>query len=126
MKSLGADDNFLMLCASPHNPAVMPSSNRKIEQGDILLTELTPSYEGQFVQICRTVAIGPPRAELQQKYDLVLHAMWAGIEAVHGQARLGDIGAAIMAVAAREGCSVVRDYGGHGIGRSMHTEVVWA
>ena len=63
MKSLGADDNFLMLCASPHNPAVMPSSNRKIERGDILVTELTPSYEGQFVQICRTVSVGAPRAE---------------------------------------------------------------
>jgi Xaa-Pro aminopeptidase len=81
-KSLGADDNFLMLCASPHNPAVMPSSNRKIERGDILNTELTPSYEGQFVQICRTVAVGKPRAELQEKYDLVLRAMWAGIETI--------------------------------------------
>jgi Xaa-Pro dipeptidase len=82
MKSLGADDNFLMLCASPHNPAVMPSSNRKIELGDILVTELTPSFEGQFVQICRTVAVGPPSAELQKKYDLVLRAMWAGIETI--------------------------------------------
>jgi Xaa-Pro aminopeptidase len=80
MKSLGADDNFLMLCASPHNPAVMPSSNRKIERGDILVTELTPSYEGQFVQICRTVAVGPPRDELPKQYDLVLREMWAGIE----------------------------------------------
>jgi Xaa-Pro dipeptidase len=81
-KSLGADDNFLMLGASPHNPAVMPSSSRKIERGDILITELTPSYEGQFVQICRTVAIGPPRAKLQEKYDLVVRAMWAGIETI--------------------------------------------
>jgi Xaa-Pro aminopeptidase len=82
MKSLGADDNFLMLCASPHNLAVMPSSTRKIEPGDVLVTELTPSYEGQFVQICRTVAVGPPRPELQQKYDLVVRAMWAGIETI--------------------------------------------
>jgi methionine aminopeptidase len=35
-------------------------------------------------------------------------------------ARVGDIGAAIEALAAREGCSVVRDLGGHGIGRAMH------
>ena len=98
MRSLGADDNFLMLCASPHNPAVMPSSNRKIERGDILITELTPSYEGQFVQICRTVAIGPTQAqtaELQEKYDLVVRAMWAGIEAVRPGIPMSRVCAAI-------------------------------
>jgi Xaa-Pro aminopeptidase len=98
MKSLGADDNFLMLCASPHNPAVMPSSNRKIERGDILVTELTPSYEGQFVQICRTVAIGPPRPELQEKYELVLRAMWAGIETVRPGIPISRVCAAIDGV----------------------------
>jgi len=95
MKSLGADDNFLMLCASPHNPAVMPSSNRKMEQGDVLVTELTPSYEGQFVQICRTVALGPPRAELQEKYDLVVRAMWAGIEMIRPGTPMSQVCAAI-------------------------------
>jgi len=95
MKSLGADDNFLMLCASPHNPAVSPSSNRRIEQGDILITELTPSYEGQFVQICRTVAIGAPRAEVRAKYDLVVRAMWAGIETIRPGIPMSQICAAI-------------------------------
>ena len=105
MKSLGADDNFLMLCASPHNPAVMPSSNRKIERGDILLTELTPSYEGQFVQICRTVAIGPPRAELQKKYDLVLRAMWAGIETIRPGIPMSQVCTAIDQVLQAAGYS---------------------
>ncbi len=95
MKSLGADDNFLMLCASPHNPAVMPSSNRKIERGDILIAELTPSYEGQFVQICRTVSVGTPRAELKEKYDLVLRAMWAGIEVIRPGIPMSRVCAAI-------------------------------
>jgi Xaa-Pro dipeptidase len=98
MKSLGADDNFLMLCTSPHNAAVMPSSNRKIERGDILIMELTPSYEGQFVQICRTVAVGPPRAELQDKYDLVLGAMWAGIETIRPGIPMSQICTAINCV----------------------------
>lgn len=95
MESLGADDNFLMLCASPHNPAVMPSGNRTIERGDILITELTPSYEGQFVQICRTVSIGPPSALLQEKYDLVVRAMWAGIEAVRPGVPMSQVCSAI-------------------------------
>ena len=95
MRSLGADDNFLMLCASPHNPAVMPPSNRKIERGDILVTELTPSYEGQFVQICRTVAIGHARRELREKYDLVLRAMWAGIDTIRPGIPMSRVCAAI-------------------------------
>jgi Xaa-Pro dipeptidase len=103
MKSLGADDNFLMLCASPHNPAAMPSTNRKMERGDILVTELTPSYEGQFVQICRTVSIGPPRAELQEKYDLVLRAMWAGIETIRPGIPMAQVCAAIDQVLAAAG-----------------------
>lgn len=81
-KSLGADDNFLMLNASPHSAAVMPSSARAIARGDVLLVEFTPCFDGQFSQICRTLSIGEPRSELQQNYDLVVRAMWAGIEAV--------------------------------------------
>ena len=103
MKSLGADDNFLMLCASPHNPAVMPSSNRKIQRGDILVTELTPSYEGQFVQICRTVSVGPPPAKLQVKYDLVLRAMWAGIETIRPGIPMSRVCAAIDQILSEAG-----------------------
>ncbi len=44
----------------------------------------------------------------------------AGIAQVRAGARLGDLGAAIEELAAREGCSVVREIGGHGIGREMH------
>ena len=54
-KSLGAEDNFLLLCAGPHNRAVAPSNGRRIQQGDIILAEITPSYRGQLAQICRTV-----------------------------------------------------------------------
>ncbi|HEY1098785.1 MAG TPA: M24 family metallopeptidase, partial [Myxococcota bacterium] len=41
---------------------------------------------------------------------------------VRDGARLGDIGAAIQELAKKEGCSVVRDFGGHGIGRTMHAD----
>ena len=90
-KSLGADDNFLMLSASPHNPAVMPSSNRKIERGDVLLVEFSPSVEGQFSQICRTVSFGRPHSELQEKYDLAVRAMWAGIETIRAGIAVSEV-----------------------------------
>lgn len=94
-KSLGAEDNFLMLSASPHARAVMPSSTRKIEHGDVLLVEISPSFDGQFSQICRSVSIGSPRRELQDKYDLVLRAMWAGIETVRPGIPVSDVCRAI-------------------------------
>ena len=58
MKTLGAEDNFLLLCAGPHNRAVQPSTGRKFQNGDIILAEITPSVRGQLAQICRTVVVG--------------------------------------------------------------------
>jgi Xaa-Pro aminopeptidase len=58
-KTLGAEDNFLLLCAGTRNPAVAPSNGRIMQGGDILVAEITPSYRGQLAQICRTVTPGP-------------------------------------------------------------------
>ncbi|MGH7435874.1 MAG: M24 family metallopeptidase, partial [Polyangiaceae bacterium] len=54
--------------------------------------------------------------------DVARRCRDAGIAEVRDGARLGDIGAAIEALARREGCSVVRELGGHGIGRAMHMD----
>jgi Xaa-Pro dipeptidase len=81
MKTLGADDNFLLLCAAPHNRAVQPSNGRKLQRGDIVLAEITPSVGGQLTQICRTVSIGTPSYVLQRRYELVVRAMDEGIAA---------------------------------------------
>jgi Xaa-Pro aminopeptidase len=78
-RTLGAEDNFLLLCAGPRNPAVAPSNGRVMQAGDILVAEITPSYRGQLAQICRTVTLGPASAELREKYDLLVRSMDAGI-----------------------------------------------
>ncbi len=95
MRELGANDSFLMLNCGPRQDAVMPSSERLIEAGDLLLCELSPSVKGQFTQICRTVAIGPAQAVTQEKYPLLVAAMNEGIARVKPGARLGDVCAAI-------------------------------
>jgi Xaa-Pro dipeptidase len=94
-KSLGADDNFLMLSALPHNKAVMSSSTRPLTAGDVLLAELSPSYDGQYCQICRTVSIGSPSSALQEKYDLVVRAMWAGIETIRPGIPMSEVCAGV-------------------------------
>ena len=103
MEELGADDNFWLMTASPHNRAVQPSSGRKIEKGDIILAEMTPTYRGQLAQICRTVVVGPPSNLLSEKYALVVRAMEAGIRTVKPGIPMGDVARAIDDVLSAQG-----------------------
>lgn len=103
MEELGADDNFFLLTASPHNRAVQPSSGRKLEKGDVILAEMTPTYRGQLSQICRTASVGPASTLLQEKYALVVRAMEAGIRTVRPGIRMGDVAKAIDDVLSAQG-----------------------
>ena len=103
MKTLGAEDNFLLLCAGPHNRAVQPSTGRKLQQGDIILAEITPSYRGQLTQICRTVVIGEPPDELSRKYELVVRAMNEGIAAAKPGVAMAEVCRAINGVLEAQG-----------------------
>jgi Xaa-Pro dipeptidase len=78
MKGLGAEDNFLLLSASQHNLAVTAAGARVLDVGDIILSEITPCYQGQFVQICRTTVIGDTTPLLHEKYAVLQQAMRAG------------------------------------------------
>lgn len=91
MREQGADDSFLMLNAGHRSEAVMPSSERPMESGDLILAELSPSVEGQFVQICRTIVLGHPPAATRRSYDLLVGAMSAGIAQVRPGRKMGDV-----------------------------------
>jgi Xaa-Pro aminopeptidase len=103
MKSLGAEDNFLLLCAGPHNRAVAPSTGRKLQQGDIILAEITPSVRGQLTQICRTVVVGEPSDTLARKYALVVEAMDTGIAAAVPGVTMSEVCRAINVVLEAQG-----------------------
>jgi Xaa-Pro dipeptidase len=103
MKTLGAEDNFLLLCAGPHNRAVAPSTGRKLARGDIILAEITPSYRGQLTQICRTVTVGDPSEELCRKYALVVEAMNRGIAAARPGVAMAEVCRAINEVLEAQG-----------------------
>lgn len=103
MKSLGANDSFFMLNAGKNVPGVMPSSERPIEIGDLLLVELSPSCEGQFVQICRTVCVGAPSEDLQTKYALLCRACRNGIAKVKPGVKLSEVCDGVDAVMAEAG-----------------------
>jgi Xaa-Pro dipeptidase len=102
-KTLGAEDNFVLLCAGPHNKAVAPSHGRRLQAGDIIVVELTPSYRGQLVQICRTITVGEASETLLQKYALVVEAMHEGIVAAQPGRPMADVCRAINDVLEAEG-----------------------
>ena len=103
MKKLGAEDNFLLLSASQHNHAVRAAGERILDVGDIILSEITPCYRGQFVQICRSTAIGAPRPAVRDKFAILQDAMGAGLHAGRAGATVADVTRAINGVIAKAG-----------------------
>ncbi len=97
-KGLGANDNFLMLSAGPHQQGVGASSNRPLQRGDVIIAESTPAYDGQFGQICRSASVGAPSNVLAEKYALVVRAMSAGIAIIRPGIKVSDVAGAIDAV----------------------------
>jgi Xaa-Pro dipeptidase len=102
-KRLGAEDNFLLMSASQHNLAVRAAGERVLDVGDIILSEITPCYRGQFSQICRTTVIGEPRPLLREKFAILQDAMNAGLEAGRAGATVAHLTRAINSVIAKAG-----------------------
>jgi Xaa-Pro dipeptidase len=103
MKKLGAEDNFLLMSASQHNLAVRAAGERVLDIGDIILSEITPCYRGQFVQICRTTVIGEPPPLVREKYAILQDAMAAGLAAGRAGSTVADVTRAINAVIQKAG-----------------------
>ncbi|WP_437291384.1 type I methionyl aminopeptidase [Sorangium sp. So ce406] len=98
----------------------IPRRDEVLAPGDILNVDVTTELDGYHGDTSATFFIGEPSAEARHVVDVARRCRDAGVAVVRHGARLGDIGAAIEEVARAEGCSVVREVGGHGIGRRMH------
>ncbi len=109
------------ICSSPNEVIVhgIPDGY-KAREGDILSIDVGAIYEGWHGDAAFTMAIGEVSPEAKQLIEVTEQGLWAGIAAARPGNRLGDVGAAISAVAAPHGYGVVREYIGHGIGRQMH------
>lgn len=74
MRCAGADDAFMVVGSGPHNTAMQAATDRQFAPGDIIIGEISPICRGQAVQLCRTVVLGEPSAQLEEKYKLLLRA----------------------------------------------------
>jgi methionyl aminopeptidase len=93
---------------------------RVLKNGDIINVDVTTKFEGFFGDTSATFFVGTPSPEARHVTEVCRKSLELGIREVRDGARLGDIGAAIQEYAEAEGCSVVRAFVGHGIGRVFH------
>ena len=100
----------------------IPSNRRKLREGDIVNVDVTVIKDGWHGDTSRMFRVGKVSGNAHRVCEVAYECMVAGIRAVRPGAPLSHIGRAIEKRARERGCSVVREYGGHGIGRTFHEE----
>ncbi|CDP89895.1 MULTISPECIES: type I methionyl aminopeptidase [Mycolicibacterium] len=94
----------------------------RLRDGDVLSMDFAVSIDGWVADAARTVIVGTPAAADERLIRATVEALEAGTAAARPGNRLGDISAAIGAVAADYGYPVNLEFGGHGLGRTMHED----
>lgn len=95
---------------------------KKLMNGDIVNIDVTVILDGWYGDTSRMYVAGETNVKAQRLIDITYESMMAGIDAVKPGATLGDIGKAIQSVAEGARFSVVRDFCGHGLGKTFHCE----
>jgi len=103
MRELGAEDNFQLMSASQHNTAGHFPTDRVLQKDDLVLAEITPAVEGEFIQICRSAVLGGPSALQLEKFALLREALEAGMRAAKPGTTVDDLVAVINAPIAAAG-----------------------
>jgi methionyl aminopeptidase len=111
------------VCVSVNDEVVHGIPDRRaLQEGDIVSIDLGATYKGFVGDAAITVGVGRMSPEAARLVRVTEEALWQGIKAAKAGARLGQISVAIQTHAERHGFAVVREYVGHGVGRSMHED----
>jgi methionyl aminopeptidase len=98
------------------------AGDRQLKFGDIVSLDIGVSYNGFIGDTAKTVAVGGCGVLAQKLMDVTEKSLYEGIaQAVPGK-RITDISRAIQTYVEKNGFSIVREFVGHGVGRSMHEE----
>jgi methionyl aminopeptidase len=93
---------------------------RVLKDGDIVNIDVTPILDGYYADVNKTFFIGTPGPDARKIVRVARECLKAGIAAVRPGGTIGDIGWAIQSLAEGKGCSVVREFVGHGVGFGFH------
>jgi methionyl aminopeptidase len=130
MKHYGARSAFLgyrkfpcQTCISVNDQVVHGlAGDRQLRFGDIVSLDVGVIYNGFIGDTARTVAVGGCGVLAQKLMDITEKALYEGIAQALPGSRVADISRAVQTFVEANGFSVVREFVGHGVGRSMHEE----
>jgi methionyl aminopeptidase len=113
-------------CISLNDEVVhgVPSKHKKLQSGDLVKIDICASWNGYCADMARCFFINEETVapRMHKMVEVAKMALDFGVSKALVGNRLSDISAAIQQVVEREGFGVVRDFAGHGIGKSMHEE----
>ncbi len=110
-------------CLSVNEEVVHGIGNeRELRFGDIVSVDVGVTYKGFIGDNARTFAVGGCGVLAQRLLDVTEQALYLGIAQAKAVNRVGDISRAIQEFVEGNGFSVVREFVGHGVGRSMHED----
>ncbi len=93
----------------------------ELEKGDVVSFDLVITYKGMMTDAAFTMVVGEtPTGAVKNLLNTTERSLYAGIDAITGPVRTGDVGAAIEKVLLNGKLSVIRELVGHGVGNSMH------
>jgi methionyl aminopeptidase len=112
------------ICTSINNVVChgIPSNSVELNSGDIVNVDITVILDGYHGDTSKTYIIGEVPESTRLLVERAENAMYRGIEAVRPGAFLYEVGKAIEKYITKFGYSIVRDYGGHGIGSDFHED----
>lgn len=93
---------------------------RVLKEGDIVNVDVTPILNGYYADASKTFFVGTPGSEAKKIVRVARESLRRGMSMVRPENTIGDIGWAIQKYAEGEGCSVVREFVGHGVGFEFH------
>ena len=112
------------ICASVNEQVVhgFPHDDVILKEGDIISVDVGATYAGFVGDSAWTYAVGNVSDDIKRLLKFTEEGLFAGIAQARNGNILDDVSSAIGAVAEREKLGIVRQYGGHGVGRQMHEE----
>ena len=96
--------------------------DRRLKEGDIVSIDCGTVYEGFVGDSALTIGVGEISSDADHLLKVTRESLFVGIKQMVAGNRSGDVSAAIQAHVEKNGLQVVREYTGHGVGRSMHED----
>ncbi len=111
-------------CISLNDEVVhgVPSTKRILKEGDLVKIDICAKRDGYCADMTRMFFLGQPSPEVTKFMQVARMALDKGIAQARSGNHLSDISAAIQQEVEKHGYGVVRDFAGHGIGRTMHED----